>query len=701
MRIAATTLLILASVMAIPSALAAQRLALVVGNADYQTAPLKNPVNDASDMARALEAAGFEVILLTDATRSDLRSGIREFHRKLARAETGLFYYAGHGIQYRGDNYLVPIDAALEQEFEIPDETVSAHTILRAMEESPNPLNVVILDACRNNPFASAYRSQARGLARMTAPSGSIIAYATAPGDVAIDGDGRNGLYTKHLLEAIQVPGLSLEEVFKQVRIDVVAETSGKQTPWEESSLTGDFYFSAVEQMADMARDAMESFGMVAPTAPADTVVEPQVPDQAANDREFHIWNGIKDSGGADDFRLFLDMFPDGNFAPFARIRLQQLEATDDPGLPPGNFTEAAPAPREEQDRASLAPALTLCKEHLDANRLTTGEGGIALECYRDVLIRDPGNSEALAGLENIKQKYLTWTRSALNKGEPDRARRYLQSLGIVDPDHPRIEPLLEEADNLFSSHGVAMDSPSGATGTIDSSGEMVVRIDRILTETGAPVPALARTYALEGYPSLPGIHVTDRAIGNYDVIISGKVLAQTNRLANNVGGKLGVSVAGGLVTALTGGLLAPGAMGSGIAGGAHTAQGAFQPEDTIRNLEAVVELRALNRANGREIVATATGRRTAPANSDADTLKAAQLYALGSAIKIATGDLGNKINSTWLADAPNAPGVRGAKVENSLKHLFERIRGTGLGGDGEPSTPRYESEADRILNQR
>ncbi|KAB2922062.1 MAG: caspase family protein, partial [Candidatus Contendobacter sp.] len=218
------------------------RTALVIGNGAYGDAPLRNPVNDARDMAAKLRELGFQVIERFDADRQALRQALREFEQQLRQQRgVGLFYYAGHGVQLKGQNYLIPIGVDIRQEFEIPDEGVDADAVLRAMESAGNGLNIVILDACRNNPFARSLGN--RGLARMDGPVGTFIAYATAPGSISKDGTGRNSPYTQNLLAAMSIPGLSLEQVFKQVLVGVERETGGGQVPWVASSLRGEFYF--------------------------------------------------------------------------------------------------------------------------------------------------------------------------------------------------------------------------------------------------------------------------------------------------------------------------------------------------------------------------------------------------------------------------------------------------------------------------
>lgn len=221
-----------------------RRVALVIGNANYQAVGvLRNPVNDAQDMASSLESLGFEVILQTDASLQEMEEALREFFTAIRQGSVGVFYYAGHGIQSGGENYLIPVDAEIEIESHLRYEAMALGEVLDYMEDANNRINIVILDACRNNPFARSWRSMQRGLATIDAAEGVLLAYATAPGDVAADGVGRNGTFTASLLEYITSPGIDVEQLFKQVREDVWNETNGAQVPWTSSSLIGDFSF--------------------------------------------------------------------------------------------------------------------------------------------------------------------------------------------------------------------------------------------------------------------------------------------------------------------------------------------------------------------------------------------------------------------------------------------------------------------------
>ncbi|MBI3515435.1 MAG: caspase family protein [Proteobacteria bacterium] len=224
-----------------------KRLALVIGNGSYrQAGALANPPNDARLISQTLRGIGFEVIEVINADQATMKRSVQTFGLKLeqyGRSGIGLFYYAGHGIQAQGRNYLIPVTARIERETDLEIEAVSADWILAQMDYARTRLNLVVLDACRNNPFARSFRSVNRGLARMDAPSGTLIAYSTAPGDVATDGTGRNSPYSEALARAMMMRDTPVEQAFKQVRLTVREATSDQQTPWEASSLTAEFYF--------------------------------------------------------------------------------------------------------------------------------------------------------------------------------------------------------------------------------------------------------------------------------------------------------------------------------------------------------------------------------------------------------------------------------------------------------------------------
>lgn len=297
-----------------PNQTANKRIALVIGNGAYASAPpLKNPPNDARDVAAALKALGFDVTSGANVNQRDMKRMIREFGLKLKGGGSGLFYYAGHGVQSKGRNYLIPVDANIQSEAEVEDSGVDAALVLNFMDDAQNGLNIVILDACRNNPFARSFRSASDGLAQVDAPTGTLIAYATAPGRVASDGTGQNGLYTSELLKQMQVPGVSITDMFMRVRGEVMKQTGNKQVPWEASSLVGSFYFSG----APGESSASTSVSKIDPTA-----------------FELSYWETIKNSQSADDFKAYLEKYPEGQFARLAKNRITSLEPAAKPAEP-------------------------------------------------------------------------------------------------------------------------------------------------------------------------------------------------------------------------------------------------------------------------------------------------------------------------------------------------------------------------------
>jgi hypothetical protein len=225
-----------------------RRLALVIGNSSYKVSPLDNPANDANDVAESLKKFGFQTTLVRNATLGQMREATRKFADQLPSADVALIYFAGHGIESNRKNYMIPVNADLKFEYELADQGYDAGIWLEMLESiksnNADRVNIVILDACRNNSLIGS-RNLGRGLGKMDAPSGTFLAYSTAPGKVAADGGRgeRNSPFTKHLIRAMQQPNQPIEEVFKEVRRNVGKETNGAQVPWESTSLTGFFTF--------------------------------------------------------------------------------------------------------------------------------------------------------------------------------------------------------------------------------------------------------------------------------------------------------------------------------------------------------------------------------------------------------------------------------------------------------------------------
>jgi PQQ-dependent catabolism-associated CXXCW motif protein len=301
-----------------PAEAAERRVALIIGNDAYvKINPLHNAGNDARRMEQSLRAAGFETTLQIDAKRRTLYQVIDAFAAQIASSPdtVGLFYYAGHGIQANGNNYLVPVDADIESEADLEAEAVDAGKVLRAMAEAHNRLNIVILDACRNNPLPKG-RSLSRGLARMDAPSGTFIAYAAGPGQTAEDGSaGGNGVFTGELVKAIALPGLPIEQVFKKAAAGVRSQTGQRQVPWTEASLQGDFFFHPPG---------------VSNGIPAAPIAAPATPAAVGTDAgafELAFWNSVKDAKNAAEIKTYLDRYPKGTFAGIAKVKYDELQA--------------------------------------------------------------------------------------------------------------------------------------------------------------------------------------------------------------------------------------------------------------------------------------------------------------------------------------------------------------------------------------
>ncbi len=303
-----------------------ERIALVIGNAAYRIDPLDNPVNDARLIAQSLKQSGFAVSLQENLDRRGLVNALRDFGNRLGENTIALLYYAGHGLQLRDRNYLIPVDAEIRSEDEIPIAGVDLGFMLGRMSTARSRINIVILDACRNNPFAGKGGPSAQGLAQMDAPVGTLLAYATAPGKLAADGSGANSLYATQLARHLLAPGLPVEHVFKRVREAVVRDTREQQVPWESSSLQGEFAFVP---------------GVAAPREAGAEI-------EAAGELAF--WSSIQASTRADEYRAYLRQYPNGRFAALAQTRVAAYSvaapAPPQPAVAAGPDTLAKTLPR-------------------------------------------------------------------------------------------------------------------------------------------------------------------------------------------------------------------------------------------------------------------------------------------------------------------------------------------------------------------
>lgn len=295
------------------------RVALVIGNSAYAQGPLLNPVNDARAMAKQLRILGFDVVLRENLKARDIGAVYREFRSKIAPGGVALVFYAGHGVQFKGQNYFPTIDADIHSEEDVPLQSLNLGNLLDNMEEAKAGVSLVFLDACRDNPFARRFRSSTRGLAKVEAASGMLIHYATRPGSVASDGEGKNGTYTEALLAMMSQPGVPVEQMLKRVANRVVDKTKGKQEPWVEGSLRGDFYFvfqgPTAGRVQQSAVDSESEAWKMAERAETLASVE------------LAYWDSVKDSVNPEEFRGYLESYPNGKFANLARIRLKATEA--------------------------------------------------------------------------------------------------------------------------------------------------------------------------------------------------------------------------------------------------------------------------------------------------------------------------------------------------------------------------------------
>jgi uncharacterized caspase-like protein len=280
------------------------RMALLLGNAAYKP-KLRNPANDVAALKAVLTGAGFQVATHVDGKKGSMEAAIAEYCRSLEREQgVGVFYYAGHAVQLGWRNYLVPVDAALRSADEIPAATVELSSVLEGLRRAANPMNVVIVDACRDNPFGSELKTT-RGLSQMDAPSRTLLAYSTSPGNTADDGEGDNGLYTSHLLREMRTPEAKIEDVFKRVRLGVRRASSGGQIPWESTSLEDDFYFLPPASLAKPSSSEADK--------------------RYAEDLQH--WQAAEASSSIESLGAYLQRHPSGHFAELAQVRLDVLLA--------------------------------------------------------------------------------------------------------------------------------------------------------------------------------------------------------------------------------------------------------------------------------------------------------------------------------------------------------------------------------------
>lgn len=389
---------VLAIILAGTAPALAKRVALVIGNGAYEhTVPLPNPANDAQQMAAKLRALGFDVVAGQDQTYNDMRRSVMNFSKKAYGAEIAILFYAGHGLQVGEQNHLVPIDATIEDETSLDFETITVDFILRQMSKDVK-VQMVFLDACRDNPLArtlarrmgpSRSGSVGSGLAEIkiqeTGGEGSVIAFATSPGDVALDGEGANSPFTTALIRHIDTPNASIQTVMTRVTGDVFEETEKRQRPWVNASLIGEVFLNKQAAAAPAPSTEVASLGTTPTTgvqqpvaaAPAVSASPSSTQSTIAWEREKLIWETAKASNTSADYEAYLAAYPNGLFADFARNSIKRLSSQNqvaaiNPGVAPG--TPAAAAVATLPDPQKAVPGTQITESSLGWNRTARRE---------------------------------------------------------------------------------------------------------------------------------------------------------------------------------------------------------------------------------------------------------------------------------------------------------------------------------------
>lgn len=465
---------------------AGKRVAFIVGNSSYQgaLALLKNPVNDAQDLAAKLETLGFDVILATDLSLRAFRAALVNFATAIEGADTSLFFYAGHGIQVNDENHLIPVDARIARGRNLSDETITVNRIVGLMNQFTGT-SIVLLDACRDNPLTSdipigeQLDGFGRGLARVRADGGSYIAFATAPGNVAYDGEGRNSPFTTALLQHVSTPNIDIRLMMADVRRDVFEATQQRQLPWENNSLIGRFFFDENSTLQRL---------------------------DSANRSEAEAWQAIVNSNRREDYAAFLRDFPDGNFASVATLKVTALELVEE---------------RASEAQSNFVLARASNTEERWEDFLTTYPDGLLSEIAREELqdLRDQIERDRMS-LEEIHWRSISASRA------PSDFRMFLSLYAnglFADLARQRLEAAVraEEIVAAFTGGAVPEDVSD-------------VRLEQEIKSKVTHIPVQFIQYGLIAL----GHHVTD---------ISGVVDPPTRRAVRNYQATIGANQTGRL----------------------------------------------------------------------------------------------------------------------------------------------------------
>ncbi len=482
-------------------ALAGQRVALVIGNASYAHAPsLANPLNDANDIGASLERLGFAVTQLPNASRAELWDGLQKFSLAASASEMAVVFYAGHGIEVDKRNFLIPVDARLQSDADVEFEAVPLDLLSRAVERAKG-LRLIILDACRDNPFAvamqrsGATRSIGRGLGRVEPSGETLVAYAAKEGTVAADGEGRNSPYTSALLKHLEEPGLEVGLMFRKVRDAVLATTGGRQEPFVYGSLSseGAYLTARPEPEPTPEPETVKVQGGQEPKAPdPDQVVDRRI----SAEKELLFWESINDSEHAADFEAYLRQFPGGTYEALARNRLARLTTNSQDEEPSVQVAVTPEEPKQEVSPEPLAPTPDFIEAGLRLNR----EERRLIQQGLTVLGFDPGPSDGLFGQR---------TREAISRWQV--STRGMVATGYLDTDAART--LLAAGEAALEPFGpdwiIAENQPCQLW---DSSG---VTGDEVVTWSGACVNGKASGQGRAVWRTPSGVHVSEGSFRN------------------------------------------------------------------------------------------------------------------------------------------------------------------------------------------
>ncbi len=438
---------------------AESRVALVIGNGAYRNAvQLPNAARDAEAIAATLKTIGFDVVLGTDLDRERMTQRLSDFASRADGADVALFFYAGHGIQLDGRNLLVPIDADLKTELDAKVRTVEVDTVLQNTIGDAK-VKLVLLDACRDNPFAKQIQASApksrsvtvsTGLAEMRPGSGTLIAFATGPGQVALDGEGSHSPFTRALLDNLARPDVEIRHTLAYVRAQVVEQTKEKQLPWENTNLTGFFYMNKSPDSGTPAGPAAGPANTAAPSAPAVGALN-------GSAMEMELWTSVKTSNSADEYRAYLEKFPNGTFADLARTRIASLSR----GTPASTTTSAASAAAEPA--APNADPRTA-----DATAATEDALGLDLNAWRAV--------QQHLGVHKVDGKVSEQTRKSLKTWQSAHSFPVTGFLNKAQYDAMVREPMPNTA-NAKESPKSAQTTRSSGSGS-HSNGQRAQGID-------------------------------------------------------------------------------------------------------------------------------------------------------------------------------------------------------------------------------